>query len=73
MAYIRKTQDIFEIQGNYGSFWEYVKCDETRKEALKSLACCRKNQPQFTFRIKKVRFRSKKVIFRTKKIKQLIT
>ena len=55
MTYIRKTRDNFEIQGNYGSFWECVTCEETRDEAKEMLACYRENEKDTTFRIKKVR------------------
>jgi len=36
MAYIRKTRDEWEIQGNYGFGWECVNTETTRKDANRS-------------------------------------
>lgn len=43
-AYIRKTRDIFEVQGNYGCGWECVTAEETRKEAKERLKEYRANE-----------------------------
>lgn len=36
MAYIRKTHDEWEIQGNYGQGWECVNTEDTRQDAKRS-------------------------------------
>ena len=33
MAYIRKTRDEYELQGNYGYGWECLTTEETLKDA----------------------------------------
>jgi hypothetical protein len=57
MAYQRKTQDYFEIQGFYGSQygWEVVTSEETYKDAKTQIQCYRANEPNTSFRIKKRR------------------
>ena len=37
MAYIRKTTDEYQVQGNYGHGWEMVTAEETRKAAREQL------------------------------------
>lgn len=56
MAYVRKTKDEYEIQGNYGPRcgFEMVTCEETWKEAKAQVQCYRENEP-YTFRIVKKR------------------
>jgi len=36
MAYIRKTQDVWEIQTNYGYGWEVENTETTLKDARRS-------------------------------------
>ena len=57
MAYVRKTRDIFEVQGYYDAStgWEEVVTEDTRKEANIRLKEYRANQPQYRFRVKKKR------------------
>lgn len=56
MAYVRKTQDEWEVQGYYGSTygWERVYTATTRAEAISILADYIKNEP-YPFRIVKRR------------------
>ena len=51
MAYVRKTEDEFEIQGDYGYGWEMVTTESTWKEAKEQIKCYRENQPA-PYRIK---------------------
>lgn len=46
MAYVRKTRDEWEIQGNYGygHGWECVNTETTWKDAKRSLAEYRANE-----------------------------
>lgn len=44
-TYIRKTIDEYQIQGFYGSSWECVTTEETRKEAREQLKCYNDNEP----------------------------
>lgn len=37
MAYVRKTQDIYCIQTNYGYGWEDESCYDTKIEALRDI------------------------------------
>ena len=43
MAYVRKTRDVFEIQGNCGYGWEMETCEETIKAARIQAKCYRDN------------------------------
>ena len=43
MAYIRKTQDEFEIQGKCGRSWECETTEPTFKEAKSQAKCYRQN------------------------------
>ncbi len=51
MTYVRKTRDEYDIEGWYGSGWEVVTCEETRKEARARLAEYRENEPGWSHRI----------------------
>lgn len=53
--YIRKTIDEFQILCNYGYGWECVTTEETYKKALITLKEYRENDPNYMYRIKKVR------------------
>ena len=44
----------FEIHGHYGA-WEMVTCEETRKEALRTLRTYRENEPDTAFRVVRVK------------------
>lgn len=52
--YKRKTQDEYEIQGNYGHGWECVTTEENWKAAKEQVRCYRDNEP-YSFRIVKKR------------------
>lgn len=57
MAYKRKTEDEFNVQGNYGHGWEDVYTAETRKDARERLKEYRLNEPQYPHRLKVCRVR----------------
>ena len=54
MAYIRKTRDEWEIQGNYGQGWECVNTEYTRQDAKRSIKEYRDSEP-YPFKIVKKR------------------
>lgn len=54
MAYIRKTRDEWEIQGNYGHGWECVNTEDTRQDAKRSVSEYRANESA-PFRVVKKR------------------
>ena len=53
--YVRKTRDVYEVQGNYGYGWDVVTTENTREKALIMLACYRENEPRASHRIVKKR------------------
>jgi len=55
MAYKRKTEDEYNIEGYYQGQWETVTCEETRTAAKEQIKCYRENEPGTAFRIKKSR------------------
>lgn len=55
MAYQRKTEDEYEIQGDYGCGWELLTTEETYREARKMLGCYRYNESGRPYRIIKKR------------------
>ena len=57
MAYVRKTRDSYEVQGNYGygDGFECVTAEDTRHEARERLKEYRANEPGVPFRLKVVR------------------
>lgn len=59
MAYKRKTQDVWEIQGNYGygHGWECVTSETSYSEAIQRLKEYRENEQGVPFRIIKKRER----------------
>lgn len=59
MPYQRKTQDVYEIQGNYGYGYgfECVNTETTRLKAKKSVREYRENEKGTTFRIVKKRIK----------------
>ena len=64
MKYIRKTEDIWEVQGKYTEEYgfERVTAETSRKDAVAQLNCYKKNEPQYQFRIvyKRVRKENQK-------------
>ena len=56
MAYVRKTVDIWVVEGDYGCGFEAVTYEDTKREALEMCRCYRENEP-YPFRIKKRRFK----------------
>lgn len=55
MAYIRKTEDEYDILGDYGFGLEVVTCETTWRLARDTIRDYRKNEPGATFKIKKHR------------------
>lgn len=55
MAYVRKTEDEYEIQGNYGFGFELVTTETTWKKAKESIKEYRENEPGTSFKIVKKR------------------
>ncbi len=56
MAYIRKTRDEYEIQGNCGYGWEVETTEENWKDAKAQAKCYRENV-NYPIRIVKKRIR----------------
>lgn len=59
MPYQRKTQDVYEIQGNYGygHGFECVNTETTMFDARRSMRKYRENEKGTTFRIVKKRIK----------------
>lgn len=55
MAYMRKTQDEFDIEQFCNGSWEVVNTEETWQGAKRSRAEYRENQPEYPVRIVKRR------------------
>lgn len=55
MAYVRKTVDEYEVQGNYSHGWEAVTTEDTRPEARQRLKEYRENESGTAFRLVKKR------------------
>ena len=55
MSYVRKTRNIWAIQGQYEGAWEAVSHYETRKEAQGDLCAYREGEPRISFRLKTLR------------------
>ena len=57
MAYVRKTRDLYAIQGYYGSTygWEDVTIEESARDAREMLACYNTNERSIPHRIRKFR------------------
>jgi hypothetical protein len=53
--YVRKTRDVFDVEGFYDGRWEPVTAADTRKEARELLNDYRTNEPKIAFRIVKTR------------------
>jgi hypothetical protein len=56
-ARVRKTKDIWVVQGNYGygHGWEDVNAEETWTDAKRSIREYRENEPGVSFRVRKKR------------------
>jgi hypothetical protein len=57
--YIRKTEDEFEILGNYGFGFEMVTTETTWRKAKEQIILYRQNEPGIAFKIVKKRVRIK--------------
>ena len=51
MAYIRKTKNVWHVQGLYDSQYETVCEEDTYKAARVQYNCYRVNEPQYSHRI----------------------
>lgn len=58
MAYIRKTHDEIQVQGNYGYGWEMLTVERTMREAIAQKHCYDENEPLYSHRIKIVRVKN---------------
>lgn len=58
-TYVRKTKDVYEVQGNYGygHGFERVTAEDTQGEALERLREYRANEPGVRFKLKRRRER----------------
>ena len=57
--YIRKTVDVWVLEGNYGYGWEYILAEDTREEGKARLKEYRENQPEYPVRLIKKRERKR--------------
>lgn len=57
MAYVRKTKDEYQLLSYYGSVygWECILTEDSQSEARKRKKEYMENQPEYPYRIKKVR------------------
>lgn len=55
MAYVRKTRDEYDLQGNYGEGWETLTCESTYREAVQRRKEYRENGDFAPMRIKALR------------------
>lgn len=53
--YVRKTEDEYEIQGDYGFGFETVTTEVTRRDVKKQIRLYRENEPGVDFKIRKRR------------------
>ena len=53
--YVRKTEDEFDIEGDYGQGFEIVTCETTWRQAITTKKEYRANEPGISFRIRKHR------------------
>jgi len=53
--YTRKTEDEWEIQGDYGFGYECVTTETNRPDARAQIKCYRESEPGISFRIIKQR------------------
>lgn len=57
MAYVRKTKDVWVVEGDYGYGYEYLTASEDRAEARDDLRAYRENERGVSFRLRKTRER----------------
>ena len=57
MAYIRKTVDVYTVQGFYYGTWEDETSEENRRDAIDRLKEYRLNMPEYAHRLVKTRER----------------
>lgn len=62
MAYKRKTEDEYEIQGYYSEGWEMVTTETTWPAAKAQRKTYRENEPGVSFRIVKKRVKIEGVV-----------
>ena len=43
--YVRKTKDVYVLQGNYGYGWDDLTYEDSRREANEQMKCYQENQP----------------------------
>lgn len=55
MSYVRKTEDEYDIMGNYGQGFEVVTCETTWRQAIATKKDYRTNEPGIPFKIVKHR------------------
>jgi len=56
MAYIRKTRDEFELQGDYGQGWECLTIEETYSAAREQRRCYQENEGgRYRIKVRRVR------------------
>lgn len=53
--YIRKTRDVFTVQGLYAGNWEDETSEATRREGIERLREYRENMPNYAHRLVKTR------------------
>lgn len=53
--YIRKTRDLFTVEGFYCGEWEHETSELTRREAIERLKEYRANMPEYAHRLIKKR------------------
>lgn len=61
--YIRKTKDIFIVEGFYFGEWEEETSENTRKEAIDRLKEYRLNMPEYPHRL--IKKREKRELYKT--------
>ena len=60
-GYVRKTEDQWHTQGNYGCGWETVTIDDNKQDAMQMLRDYNENEPQYPHRVIKKRVRKERV------------
>lgn len=53
--YIRKTIDVWEVQGYFSNEWEMVTVEDTKKVAFETVKCYRENDRKHPYRFIKKR------------------
>ena len=55
MTYVRKTKDVWVVEGDYGYGWEYLCGSEDRKKAYDDYHSYLLNEPNVSHRVRKTR------------------